>query len=109
MTLAWIADTEVQLAPVAGPTETVGVISRRDVRAYGLNSADAALLHQIIAEGPHNKPGVVNKLALGRLRNAGLLTTDTIYGPRGRPPGGAKAEGIRLTDEARFNLCLAEA
>jgi transcriptional regulator with XRE-family HTH domain len=109
MTLAWIADTEVQLAPQVGQTETVGVVSRRDLRAYGLYETDAALLHQIIVDGPHNKPGVVNKLALNRLRNAGILTTDTIYGPRSRPPGGAKAEGIRLTDEACFNLCVGDA
>jgi transcriptional regulator with XRE-family HTH domain len=109
MTLAWIADTEVQLAPKAGQTATVGVVSRRDLRAYGLYETDAALVHQIIVDGPHNKPGVVNKVSLNRLRHAGVLTTDTIYNPRSRPPGGAKAEGIRLTDEARYNLCLGDA
>lgn len=93
--------------PGSGDCSGVSRVRRsRDLRAYGQYETDAALLHRIIVDGPHNKPGIVNKMALNRLRNAGILTTDTIYGPRSRPPGGAKAEGIRLTDGACFNLCI---
>lgn len=105
--IAWLADTEAQLVPAAGPVETTEAVSRRDLRAYGLTAADAGLLHQVVSKGPQHRLGSVDTVALGRLRAAGLLTTDTIFGPR-EPRNGAprNAEGARLTDTARFNLCL---
>ena len=105
--IAWLADTEAQLVPAAGAVDTTDAISRRDLRAYGLTGTDAALLHEIITKGPRFRLGTVDTVALGRLRAAELVTTDTIFGPR-EPRNGAprNVEGARLTDTARFNLCL---
>jgi transcriptional regulator with XRE-family HTH domain len=104
--LAWVADSEVEITTAPGPTYTINVLSRRDIRAYGLRNMDAGLLHRLATQGPQNDVTRWDQIALSRLRAAGLVTTDTIYKGSEKRTGPRNDEGARLTDAGRFNLFL---
>jgi hypothetical protein len=104
--LAWVADTEAQLAPGPGPTDTTDHISRRNLRAFGLQDNGASLLHAIITRGPLHRYSDLDSVALGRLRAAGLITTDPVYKQGERRNGDRTGEGARLAEGGRFNLCI---
>lgn len=104
--LAWIADTEVILAPAPGDDTVTDEVSRRDLRAYGLTEPDARLLYMCLTSGPLHRYSDLDAVALGRLRSASLITTGILFAPRQTRKGGRSAEGARITDDARFNLCL---
>jgi transcriptional regulator with XRE-family HTH domain len=123
-TLAWIADTEVVLAPAPGDDTITDEVSRRDLRAYGLTEPDSVsstckpggvtpgkdnLLRAYVmclTSGPLHRYSDLDAVALGRLRAAGLVTTEILFAPRQTRKGGRSAEGARITGDARFNLCL---
>lgn len=104
--LAWVADSEVEITTAPGPTYTINVLSRRDIRAYGLRNMDAGLLHRLATQGPQNDVTRWDQIALTRLRGIGLVTTDTIYQGSEKRTGPRNDEGARLTDAGRFNLFL---
>lgn len=106
MAISWLADSEVQLVSAVGDTTTVDAVSRRSLVAYGLFENEAAFLHHMIHHGPASNYRSMSPTVIARLRAAGLVVTDTIYGPRNSDKGSRNSEAPRLTNEARFNLYL---
>jgi hypothetical protein len=104
--LSWVGDSEVRLMPAPGHVAVTENLAKRDLRQYGLDDLEAVIIHGAIGRRGMARVGHSDRVAIGRLRNAGLVETVPPKHERRRPSAGS--DELQLTAEARFNLYLGE-
>lgn len=98
--VAWLSDREVCLCGDTDNEPELAHVTSRDVKTWGLDDDEAYLLF-VAANGGDKIRQRRSLTAVRRLVRAGLLTAAPI-------PDGKQDDDPRITDQARFNLCLDE-
>lgn len=96
--LAWLSDREVCLCGDTDGEHALAQVTARDVSTWGLTEEEAYLLF-VAANGGDKIRQRRSLMAVRRLIRAGFITAEPV-------PDGKQDDDPRITDQARFNLCL---
>lgn len=103
--LAWHGDGTVVLVTDPHTDPPVAPVQEATVARDGLTIQRARMLARFFARG--ERPKVGDQLSAGFLTAAGFLEPVESGDPTGSSTGGVRA-ALRLTDRARFDLCIDE-
>jgi transcriptional regulator with XRE-family HTH domain len=102
MRVVWAGDTEVVLGPRAGAREVAGAQVWRSIEANGVSAAEFRCI-ALLARSRHHNAGSDDAVVLKRLISAGVVASERT-GKKGSSD--LRRTEVRLTDRARFDLCL---
>lgn len=107
--LAWLADSQVRIIHAPGPPTALAALTKTSATTWGLGHAATAHLSWVAAHetsGGYRAAGKQNDpVVIARLKAAGLIT-DIGASQTNQRRAKPEQERLRLTDQARFNLCL---
>lgn len=107
--LAWLADREVRIVGKATERHAVAKVTGRHIERRGVTRDEAMTLH-LLVEGRSRAPvaalGPAMRMSLARLGAAELIQTDVPVHDQYQQTKLEGDEKLRLSDDARFNLCI---